>query len=78
MGHPIICNLDARVIEQLKAQAKANRRSLEEEIRHVLTQWVGRPGRIADFRERTRGLLSLTAGTKQTDSVELLRADRDR
>ena len=78
MGNLTIRNLDDRVIDRLKAQAKANQRSLEGEIRHLLTQKADRPGRIADFRERTRQLVSLTAGTPQTDSVELLREDRDR
>lgn len=78
MGNLTIRNVDAYVIEQLKAQAKANRRSLEEEIRHLLTQQVNRLGRVADFRKRTRDLLSLTDGTVQTDSAALLRADRDR
>ena len=78
MGNLTIRNLDDQVIEQLKAQAKQNHRSLEGEIRHVLTQQVERLGRIADFRERTRKLQSLTVGTRQTDSVKLLREDRDR
>ena len=78
MGNLTIRNLDDQVIEQLKAQAKQNHRSLEGEIRHVLTQRVERLGRIADFRERTRKLQSLTVGTRQTDSVKLLREDRDR
>lgn len=78
MGNLTIRNVDDHVIEQLKAQAKANQRSLEGEIRHLLTQQVNRLGRVAGFRERTRELLSLTDGTAQTDSVDLLREDRDR
>ena len=77
MGNWTIRNLDDRVIEPLKVQAKQNHRSLEGEIRHVLTQRVDRLGRIADFRERTRKLASHTVGTRQTDSVELLREDRE-
>jgi len=78
MGNLTIRNVDDHIIEQLKAQAKANQRSLEGEIRHLLTQQVNRLGRVADFRERTRQLLSLTDGTAQTDSADLLREDRDR
>ena len=78
MGSLTIRNLDDRVIEHLKAQAKANQRSLEGEVRYVLTQQVDRRARIADFRERTREIAQLTAGTPQTDSVSLLREDRDR
>ena len=78
MGNLTIRNVDDHVIEQLKVQAKANQRSLEGEIRHLLTQQVNRLGRVADFRERTRQLLSLTDGTAQTESVDLLREDRER
>ena len=78
MGNVTIRNLDDRVIDQLKAQARANQRSLEGEIRYVLTERVDRRSRIADFRERTRRIASMTAATPQTDSVILLREDRDR
>ena len=61
MGTLTIRNLDDRVIEKLKAQAKANHRSLEGEIRHALTQRADPPGHIAEFRDRTRQLQSLTA-----------------
>ena len=78
MGNLTIRNLDDGLIEQLQAVARANNRSLEGEIRHLLMQRVGRARRLADFRERTGELLALTAGTPQTDSVELIREDHDR
>ena len=37
MGNLTIRNLDEGVIETLKAQAKANQRSLEAEVRYVST-----------------------------------------
>lgn len=78
MGTLTIRNLDDRVIERLKEQAKANHRSLEGEVRHLLTQRLDRLVQIADFRERTRELVSRTAQTQQTDSVDMLREDRAR
>jgi len=78
MGTLTIRNLDDRVIERLKEQAKANHRSLEGEVRHLLTQRLDRLVQIADFRERTRELISRTVDTQQTDSVDLLREDRAR
>ena len=78
MGNLTVRNLDDWVIEGLKAEAKANERSLEGEIRHVLAQRVVRRKRIADFRERTRQTAAMTADTPQTDSATLLREDRDR
>lgn len=78
MGTLTIRNLDDRVIDRLKAQARANQRSLEGEVRNLLAEQVDRRFRMAGFRERTRRLASTTADTRQTDGVALLRADRDR
>ena len=78
MGDLTIHDLDDRVIDALKAQAKANQRSLEAEVRHLLTQRVDRRVRMATFRERSAEIARMSAGTPQTDSVELLRQDRDR
>ena len=78
MGTLNIRNLDDQVIERLKAQAKANHRSLEGEVRYLLTQQLDRLTQFAEFRDRTRQILSLTVDTQQTDSVEMLREDRRR
>ena len=77
MGTLTIRNLDDNVIETLKAQARTNQRSLEAEVRYMLTQRSDRRIHIADFRERTRQISAMTDRI-QTDSVELLREDRDR
>ena len=78
MGDLTIHDLDARVIDALKAQAKASQRSLEAEVRHLLTQRLDRRVRMATFRERSADIARMSAGTPQTDSVDLLRQDRDR
>ena len=78
MGTLTIRNLDDRVIEQLKEQARANHRSLEGEVRHLLSQRLDRLVQIANFRERTRQLVAQTANRPQTDSVDMMREDRAR
>ena len=78
MGNLTIRNLDDRVIDALKAQARTNQRSLEAEVRYLLTRRVDRRVRMADFRERSAQIARMSAGTPQTDSVELLREDRER
>ena len=78
MGTVTIRNLDDRVIDAWKAQAKANQRSLEAELRYMLTRTVNRRLRMAEFRERAARLAGATADTPQTDSAELIRQDRDR
>ena len=78
MANVTVRNIDEEVIASLKAQAKANHRSLEGEIRHILAQQVLRWTRLEEFRERTARLHSLTEDLPQTDSVALIREDRDR
>ena len=78
MANVTVRNIDDDVVASLKAQAKANHRSLEGEIRHVLTMHVSRRTRMAGFRDRTARLSAQTEGRPQTDSVTLLREDRDR
>lgn len=78
MANVTVRNIDDEVLATLKAQAKANHRSLEGEIRHVLAQQALRSTRLAEFRDRASRLGSLTAGLPQSDSVDLLREDRDR
>ena len=80
MGSLTVRNLDDNVIEALKMHAKAEpaATSLEAEVRYLLTQRVDRHIRIEDFRERTLRLTRTTPDVPQTDSVELLREDRDR
>ena len=50
MANVTIRNIDEAVIASLKAQAKANHRSLEGEIRHLLAQQVLRWTRLKEFR----------------------------
>lgn len=78
MGNLTIRNLDDRVIDALKAQARANQRSLEAEVRYLLTLRVDRRVRMAEFRERSAEIARMSTGMPQTDSVELLREDRER
>lgn len=78
MGSVTIRNLDDQVIDALKAQAKANQRSMEAELRYVLTQEVNNRLFLASFRQRTAQIARTTADVPQTDSADLLRQDRDR
>ncbi len=78
MGNLTIRNLDDGVIDRLKAQAKANQRSLEGEIRHLLTREVSEYLRTAEFLKRADALATTTSSVKQTDSTALVREDRDR
>ena len=77
MAEVTVRGIGGDVLARLEAQAKANRRSLEDEIRDALVRHT-RPARVDTFRDRTAQLCSLTANRPQTDSVALLREDRGR
>lgn len=78
MGNLTIRNLNDAVIDRLKAQAKANERSLEGEVRHVLTREAAVYLGTAEFLARADSLAATTTDTKQTDSTILIREDRNR
>lgn len=73
-----IRNLDDAVVERLKAQAKANNRSLEGEVREILD--AAAPERLS-VRDRLAIVDRIAAMTPkdvpQTDSALLLREDRE-
>jgi len=77
MGRIIIRNLDDDVIARLKARAQANGRSLEAEVRHVLTQAASRSD-ANGLRALAERIAAMTPDVPQTDSTDLLRKDRRR
>jgi plasmid stability protein len=77
MANLMIRNLDDAVVARLKKRARDNGRSLEAEIRVLLTETAERPSRTA-FRELAERISAMTPDMPQTDSAELIREDRDR
>jgi plasmid stability protein len=79
MATVTIRNLDEHVVETLKAQAKANERSLQAELRQLLTEAAAsRDKRQVFIREAARIRQMTPKGRAQSDSVDLLREDRSR
>jgi plasmid stability protein len=77
MASVTIRNLDDEVVARLKDRAKANKRSLEAELRDILArsaEVMTREELIA-FAKR---VAAQTPEVPQTDSAELIREDRDR
>lgn len=79
MATVTIRNLDENVVRILKEKAKNRNRSLEAELRHLLSetaeQWVKRQ---AFMKEAARIRRMTPKDRPQSDSVELLREDRRR
>ena len=77
MATVTIRNLDEEVVEKLKARAKAHHRSLEAEVRALLSDAAERPSR-GELRKLAERIAAMGPDVPQTDSVELLREDRER
>jgi len=77
MATVTVRNLDQAVVEALKKRARANNRSLEGELRHILTAAAGSGG-PADLRALAERIAAMTPDRPQTDSVDLLRGGRRR
>ena len=79
MAQILVRNLDERVARRLKARARRAKRSLQAEVKLILEQAADEPKlygeelvkRLDAFRARFKG-------RKLTDSVELIREDRER
>jgi hypothetical protein len=71
----LVRDLDAKVLERLKAAAKANRRSLQAEIHDVLRRASRR--NLAETRRLSGRWLKRLSRSGHSDSAELIRWDRD-
>jgi antitoxin FitA len=79
VGQVIIRNIEDRVLERLKARAIAQRKSLEQSLRDLLTE-AAKPSRaelLADL-ERIRAMTPpRQSGVTYPTAEELIRKDRD-
>ena len=76
MGTITVRNLDVTVLDRLKARARDNKRSLEAEIRALLTEISERPSR-KKFMEIANRIAAMTPDVPQTDSGDLRRENRN-
>lgn len=75
MPDVLIRDLADEVLQQLKAAAKANRRSLQAEIHEVLRRANTR--NLAETRRLSAKWLKRLSGHGHSDSAVLIREDRD-
>jgi antitoxin FitA len=72
-----IRDLDDKIVAKLKARAKTNNRSLEAELRELLSGIVKEQERRQRFLAKADRIAAMTK-VAQTDSTQLLREDRKR
>jgi hypothetical protein len=73
----LIRDLTSETVAQLKALAEKNKRSLEAEVRLILEDVARRQARREEFW-RIAEEISRRSGPQTTDSVDLIREDRER
>jgi plasmid stability protein len=77
MSQILVRNLDPKVVEHLKQRAERNHRSLEAEVRAILEDMADRQERREEAI-RIADRIRASAPPQVTDSVDLIREDRDR
>jgi plasmid stability protein len=78
MATVTIRDLDEKVVAKLKARAKSNHRSLEAELRELLSVVVKEQERRQRFLAKADRIATMTPKIVQSDSAQLLREDRRR
>ena len=77
MAQVLIRNIDEQVIERLKARAAAERKSLEQKLRDILTE-AAKPSRqeVLDELEACRALTPHTHHTLAEDVIREIRGNK--
>ena len=75
MAQLVINDIDDDVVERLKARAQAEKKSLEQKLRDVLSA-AATPTRAEVLAEMQR-IRAMTPHPLTTDSADLIRQDRD-
>jgi plasmid stability protein len=76
MAQILVRKLPESLVQQLKARAERNGRSLEAEVREILGVAVASDRK--GFLERAAAMRARLAGREHTETLQLLREDRDR
>ena len=76
MAQVIVRHLEDETVRLLKERARRKGQSLEQELREVLAAAARQD--LAECKEQAAAIRARYQGTLQTDSVRLLREDRDR
>jgi len=79
MAQILVRDLDDAVVRKLKARARSYGRSLQSEVKAILTHAASSP--VVDMeaaRQMCAKIRRRLRGRRRTDSVKLLREERDR
>ena len=77
MPDVLVRNVDVAVVDRLKLRAKRNNRSLQSEMKIMITEIADRPEPLSEL-ELIRKFRNANTRVNKTDAADLLREDRDR
>ena len=77
MPNVLVRDLEVAVLDRLKVRAKGQKRSLQAEMKIILSEAANKREPLSELQLARKIKASLT-NKNQTDSVELLREDRNR
>lgn len=79
MADIVLRNLEDNLKEKLRRRAASNQRSMNAELREIVSSALARPQRssLADLKQLAADIRALSAGRRQTPSEDLLRESRD-
>ena len=77
MAQILVRDLNPQAVERLKLMAKRRGRSLQAEVKQLLEEIAERDEKREDFL-RFADEMRAASGPQATDSVEILRRDRER
>ncbi len=78
MAQILVRDLEPAVVQRLKDRARRNQRSLEAEVRLILTSAAPDQQKLAEAVRVAAEMRRKTAGKISGDSADLIREDRDR
>ena len=78
MAQILIRNLEPELVERLRHQAERNHRSLEAEVRVILEDAAQEFRRSRERALAIADQIRLRSGPQTSDSVDLIREDRER
>ena len=79
MADIVLRNLEDDLKEKLRRRAASNQRSLNAELREIVSSALAQPRRNSpvDLKQLAADIRALSAGRRQTPSEDLLRESRD-
>ena len=80
MANMLLRNLEDDLKEKLRQRAARNQRSMNAELREIVSTALARPRRtsLVDLKQLAADIRALSTGRRQTPSEDLLRESRER